>query len=47
MIEKTYSKYIADHADSVARHALLDLAAPSATAADVVPLVSHKTRGRP
>ena len=30
MIERTYSKFIADHVDSVARRALLDLAVPSA-----------------
>ena len=36
MIEKTYSKYIGDHADSVVRPALLDLAAPTG---NVVPLV--------
>ena len=42
MIEKTYSKFISDHSDGVARRALLDLAAPPAADA-VVPVA----RGRP
>jgi hypothetical protein len=29
MLERTYSSYIADHADAVARHALLDTERPS------------------
>jgi hypothetical protein len=37
MIEKTYSKYIGDHADALARPALVDLSAPI-TSADVLPL---------
>ena len=36
MIEKTYSKYIGDHADALVRPALLDLTAPTG---NVVPLV--------
>jgi integrase len=36
MIEKTYSKHIGDHADALARPALLDLSPPAA--ANVVPL---------
>jgi hypothetical protein len=28
-IEKTYSRYIGDHADALARKALLDLGAPA------------------
>jgi hypothetical protein len=28
MIERTYSRYIGDHADALARKALLDIAAP-------------------
>jgi hypothetical protein len=36
MIERTYSRYIGDHADALARKALLDLAAPAA--GNVVPL---------
>jgi integrase len=43
MIERTYSKYIADHSDGVARHALLDIAQPTATAG-VVPLIPRKRR---
>lgn len=30
MIERTYSRHIADHADALARRALLDLSAPAA-----------------
>jgi hypothetical protein len=45
MIERTYSKYIADHSDGVARHALLDIAQPTATAG-VVPLIPRKSRSR-
>lgn len=37
-IESTYSRYISDHSDSVARGALLDLDAPAAPAANVVPM---------
>jgi hypothetical protein len=37
MIEKTYSKHIGDHADALARPALLDLSAPI-TSANVLPL---------
>jgi integrase len=37
MIEKTYSKHIGDHADALARPALLDLSVP-VTAGNVVPL---------
>ena len=37
MIERTYSRYIGDHADALARKALLDLGAPAA--GNVVPLV--------
>ena len=36
MIERTYSRYIGDHADALARKALLDLGAPAAS--NVVPL---------
>jgi hypothetical protein len=36
MIEKTYSKYIGDHADALTRPALLDLSKPAV--ANVVPL---------
>jgi integrase len=36
MIERTYSRYIGDHADALARKALLDLGAPAA--GNVVPL---------
>jgi hypothetical protein len=36
MIERTYSKYISDHADSVLRRALLETAQPAA--GNVVPL---------
>src|SRR5262249_61651302 len=45
-LERTYSKYIADHSDAVARHALLDLASPAG--AKVVPLSrrSGARRGR-
>jgi integrase len=39
MIEKTYSKHIGDHADALARPALLDLSAP-VSAANVVPFKS-------
>jgi integrase len=38
MIEKTYSKHIGDHADALARPALLDLSQPAAVD-NVVPLV--------
>jgi hypothetical protein len=37
MIEKNYSRHIGDHADSVVRRALLDIAAPAGT--NVVPMV--------
>ena len=37
MIERTYSRYISDHSDTLARRALLDLAAPAD--GNVVPLV--------
>jgi integrase len=40
MIERTYSRYIGDHADALARHALLDIAA--ARDANVVPLVTAR-----
>ena len=36
MIERTYSRYIGDHADTLARGALLDTAEPAG--GDVVPL---------
>jgi hypothetical protein len=36
MVERTYSKHIADHADALVRPALLDLSAP--TPDNVVPL---------
>jgi integrase len=36
MLERTYSRHIASHADGVARHALLDLGAP--VAGNVVPI---------
>jgi integrase len=36
MLERTYSRHIAGHADGVARHALLDLGAPAA--GNVVPI---------
>jgi hypothetical protein len=32
MIEKSYSAYIADHADAISRRALLDTAVPAAAA---------------
>src|SRR6516162_954594 len=38
MIERTYSRYIGDHADALARKALLDLGAP--TSGNVVPLAT-------
>jgi hypothetical protein len=37
MIEKTYSRHIADHSDTIARRALLDLSEPAD--ANVVTLV--------
>ena len=40
MIERTYSRYIGDHADALARKALLDLDAPAA--GNVVPLVTTR-----
>ena len=40
MIERTYSRYIGDHADALARNALLDLGAPAA--GNVVPLVTTR-----
>jgi integrase len=40
MIERTYSRYIGDHADALARKALLDLGAPAA--GNVVPLVTTR-----
>jgi hypothetical protein len=36
MIEHTYNRHIADHSDTIARRALLDLSAPAG--ANVVPL---------
>jgi len=36
MIERTYSRYIGDHADALARKALLDLASPAG--GNVVPI---------
>ena len=38
MIEKTYSRHIADHSDSIVRRALLDVAAEPAADANVIPL---------
>jgi len=40
MIERTYSRYIGDHADALARKALLDLGAPAA--GNVVPLATAR-----
>lgn len=40
MIERTYSRYIADHADALTRRALLDFAA--APDANVVPLAAAR-----
>jgi len=40
-LERTYSKYIADHSDAVARHALLDLTPPAG--AEVVPLSGRRS----
>jgi hypothetical protein len=40
MIERTYSKYISDHADSVLRRALLETAQPAA--GNVVPLAQGR-----
>jgi len=40
MIERTYSRYIGDHADALARKALLDLDAPAA--GNMVPLVTTR-----
>jgi len=37
MIEKNYSKYIGDHADTIVRRAILDPSAP--TGDNVVPLM--------
>ena len=40
MIERTYSRYIGDHADALARKALLDLGVPAAS--NVVPLATTR-----
>jgi hypothetical protein len=40
MIERTYSKYIAEHTDAIARHALLDTAQP--VAGNVVTLTAGR-----
>lgn len=44
MLERTYSRFIGDHADGVARRALLDLA-PPVSGDNVVPLTSRTTGG--
>jgi hypothetical protein len=40
MIERTYSRYIAEHTDALARRALLDVSKP--TAINVVPLAKGR-----
>jgi integrase len=42
MIEKNYGRYIADHADAVARRGLLDLSAPDVD--NVIPLTAGRER---
>ena len=40
MIERTYSRYIGDHADALARKALLDIASPAG--GNVVPITGAR-----
>jgi hypothetical protein len=41
MLERTYSRYIGDHADALARGALLDTTQPETTA-NVVPITAAR-----
>jgi hypothetical protein len=38
MIERSYSRHIAEHTDALARRALLDVSQPVALVANIVPL---------
>jgi hypothetical protein len=40
MIERTYSRYIGDHADALARKALLDVASPAGE--NVIPITAAR-----